>query len=328
MRPIRSSTFPTARARSKCGRTARNRRIAYAGAVLHWLYLTPLRRNTGLWTQTIVWLSVSGCVMCLSGLTWGLLVARRSPYTGIMRWHHYAGLVFGVFTFTWIFSGLLSMDPWDWHPSTAPTRAQRDAVTGGPFALDRATLDAVQRALGALRSAGVRDAELVQFRGEPHFAGEHRLASLVQPERGAFAQFDARAIEAAARSAMPDAPVEESAWLVDYDAYYADRRGRTLALPVLRVKFADANATWLYVDPFRGEIVRKEERLTRVNRWLYHGFHSFDLPFLYARRPLWDVIVIALSLGGLASALTSLAPAWRRVRGRAGGARRTMARTP
>jgi hypothetical protein len=60
--------------------------------------------------------------------------------------------------------------------------------------------------------------------------------------------------------------------------------------------------------------VRKEERLSRVNRWLYHGFHSLDFPFLYWRRPLWDVAIVALSLGGLASAVTSLLPAWRRLR--------------
>jgi hypothetical protein len=51
-----------------------------------------------------------------------------------------------------------------------------------------------------------------------------------------------------------------------------------------------------------------------VNRWLYHGFHSLDFPFLYARRPLWDVVMIVLSLGGLASAVTSIVPAWRRIR--------------
>src|SRR3954469_3295636 len=47
--------------------TARDRRIAYAGAVLHWLYFTPLRRNGPLWNQTIIWLSLAGCLMCVSG---------------------------------------------------------------------------------------------------------------------------------------------------------------------------------------------------------------------------------------------------------------------
>ncbi len=51
--------------------------------------------------------------------------------------------------------------------------------------------------------------------------------------------------------------------------------------------------TWLYLDPFRGSIVRKEVSLTRINRWFYHGLHSLDFPFLYYRCPLWDAVVIS-----------------------------------
>ena len=61
-------------------------------------------------------------------------------------------------------------------------------------------------------------------------------------------------------------------------------------------------------------MVRKEERLTRLNRWLYHGLHSLDVPFLYYRRPLWDAVVIVLSLGGFVLTLTTLVPAVRRLR--------------
>jgi hypothetical protein len=294
--------------------TARDRRIAYVGAVLHWLYFTPLRRNGPLWNQTVIWLSVAGCVMCLSGFVWGVTVARRSPYTGIMRWHHYAGLIFGVFTFTWIFSGLLSMDPWDWHPSTAPTRAQREAAAGGALRLDRFEVRALQRALQTRALADARDVELLQFRGEQVLSAEHRLVALWSPSMNAFARFPDDVIEQTAREAMPGTPIAESAWLREYDSYYYDRRGGTLALPVLRVKFADPDETWLYLDPSRGAIVRREQRLSRLNRWLYHGFHSLDFPFLYSRRPLWDVVMIVLSLGGLASAVTSLLPAYRRLR--------------
>jgi hypothetical protein len=70
----------------------------------------------------------------------------------------------------------------------------------------------------------------------------------------------------------------------------------------------------LYVDAATGTVLRKEERLTRLNRWLYHGLHSFDFPFLYYRRPLWDITVIVLSAGGLGLCLAAVAPAWLRVR--------------
>ena len=116
--------------------TAHERRLAYAGAVVHWLYFTPFRRHPRVWNDSIIGLSIAGSVLCLLGLVWGLYVGIASPYRGWMQWHHYAGLLSGLVSFTWIFSGLLSLDPWDWHPSTTPTQAQRDAFSGGPLRLE------------------------------------------------------------------------------------------------------------------------------------------------------------------------------------------------
>ena len=278
---------------------ARARRIAYAGAVLHWIYFTPFRRNGVLWAQSIIWLSIAGSVMCLLGLVWGIYTGVKSPYRGWLRWHHYAGLAFGVVSFTWIFSGLLSMDPWDWHPSTSPTRAQREAFSGGPLRLAALTIDDLR----AAASPGAKELEVVQFKGAARWLVDGRPGSPI----------DRDALVAAARDAMPHVEVADETMLEQYDAHYYDRTGE-LPLPVLRVRFADAQGTWLYVDPGRGRIARVEARLSRVNRWLYHGLHSLDFPFLYRRRPLWDIVVISLSLGGMASVVTSLAPAWRRLR--------------
>jgi len=281
--------------------TATERRVAYAGAVLHWLYFTPFRKHSVAWAQTIIWLSIAGTLMCVLGLTWGLYVGVRSPYRGWMRWHHYAGLVFGVITCTWIFSGLLSMDPWDWHPGTSPTRAQRDRLAGGPLRLDRVALEDLRGALAGAPAA--KEIEIVPFEGQPRLLVDGRAAAPV----------DERALMAAAREALPGAAVEDAVWLDRYDSYYYDRR-RGAPLPVLRVRFSDPSRTWLYLDPQRGAIVRKEERLSRLNRWLYHGLHSLDFAGLYDRRPLWDAVVIVLSVGGIASAVTSTVPAWRRLR--------------
>lgn len=311
--------------------TASERRWAYPGAILHWLYLTPLRRNGALWAQLVIWASLAGTAMAVTGLVWGVWrfspqrpyrLKRervRSPYAGWMRWHHYAGLLVGVTTVTWVFSGLLSMDPWDWHPSTSPTRVQREALTGGALRLTGVSVRALQEAVAALN--GAREAELVQFRGTLFLADAHNLVSVADP-RGV-AHIDRTAIVDAARSAAGAASVRDVAWLDRYDAYYYDRDGE-LPLPVVRVRYDDPQQTWLYVDGVRGTPLRKEERLTRLNRWLYHGLHSLDFPFLYYRRPLWDVVVIALSAGGLIVSLTTIAPAFRRFRRHA----RRLTRSP
>jgi len=306
--------------------TAHERRWAYVGPILHWIYFAPLRRRAALWTQTIIWLSMAGCALSLSGLVWGvwrISVSARyrlkrehshSPYAGLMRWHHYAGLVFGVATFTWIFSGLLSMDPWDWHPATTPTRHQRDAVAGGTLRLNGVTVDRLHAAASMVPALNqVRELEIVQFRGERFLLSDSLLVSLDRPERGAFTRFSDDVMTASAHAAMPGVPVRSALWLNEYDAYYYDRT-RTLALPVLRVRYDDRSQTWLYFDPRLGSIVRREERLTRVNRWLYHGLHSLDFPLLYPSRPLWDLLVITLSLGGLVVSTTTLVAAGRRLK--------------
>ena len=52
--------------------TRRGRRWAYLGAVPHWIYFTSLRRHAALWTKLVIWLSIAGCLLALTGLAWGL----------------------------------------------------------------------------------------------------------------------------------------------------------------------------------------------------------------------------------------------------------------
>ena len=331
--------------------TRRGRLWAWLGAVPHWLYFTPLRSRASFWSDLVIGLSLLGCLLALSGIVWGLWRlsastgyrlrggASRSPYAGLMRWHHYAGLAFGLFTFTWIFSGGLSMDPWSWHPGTGATDAQRRALAGGPPRLGPLTADALRAAAHEIGERfEPKELEVVQLANEPHVlavdpAGappedlalpntlatlrsqvpEQRLVSMLHPEDGAFVRFADERIEAVAAAARPGASILEATWLRAYDDYYYDRsRGRPL--PVLRVRYDDDARTWLYLDPYRGAVARKEERLTRVNRWLYRGLHGLDFPSLYGRRPLWDAIVIGLSLGGILVSVTSAAQGWRRLR--------------
>lgn len=305
--------------------TASGRRWGAAGAVLHWLYFTPFRRHAGLWADAIIWLSIAGAVTCAIGLAWGLwrfaplrgyrLRDHRqwSPYAAAMRWHHYAGLLFGMTTLTWVFSGLLSMDPWDWHPGTAPTRDQRANVAGANPRTDDQSADRIRKAIAAFSPAWPKEVELARFRGQSYARAAAGIVSLDAPHLGAQDMLRPDLVVGAAAIAMPGVAIDGLQWMDEYDAYYYDR-DRRLSLPVLRVRYGDPQHTWLYFDPRRGTVVRKEERLSRMNRWLYHGLHSFDFPWLYYRRPLWDVLVIAFSAGGIVLSATTLTASWRRLR--------------
>jgi hypothetical protein len=332
--------------------TRRQRVWGYLGAVMHWLYFTPLRRHLDLWVNLIVYTSLAGVILCLSGIAWGVwrfspfgryrmkAAPAHSPYAGTMKWHHYAGLIFGLTTSTWIFSGMMSMTPWDWSPGSAPTKAQREAVSGGALDLKRVSLDTLRTSLATVSAEfAPRELTIAQFRGEPFAVAhrppadvaafewrntdvaafiepsslEQRIVPLATPTQKPFSRFPDDVVVTAAREALPGARMTEAVWLSEYDSYYYDRTG-IRALPVLRARYDDAVDTWLYLDPAKGRIALKEERRSRLERWLYHGLHSLDFPFLYNRRPLWDVLLIGLSIGGTVLSATTLLPALRRLR--------------
>jgi hypothetical protein len=69
----------------------------------------------------------------------------------------------------------------------------------------------------------------------------------------------------------------------------------------------------VYVDPETSQLLAQEPRLSRVERWLYNGLHSLDFSFWYNSRPLWDVGMLVLLLGGLASSAIGLFVGFSRV---------------
>ena len=130
-----------------------DRQARFWSGVLHWTYFTGLRRNEELWIFLITWGSMVGALMCLLGIVigvWRLGLRRRyrlkgvaslSPYAGWMRWHHYAGLLFGFLTCTWAFSGALSLTPFDFLRVAPMTFEQRRAVSGDPIDFDMLTVE-------------------------------------------------------------------------------------------------------------------------------------------------------------------------------------------
>jgi hypothetical protein len=326
----------------------RGRFWGYISAVLHWTYFTSFRRQSELWRFVIGWGSTAGAVMCLLGMVVGVVRLRvkkyrlragqsHSPYAGWMKWHHYTGLAFGILTMTWAFSGAMSLSlPFPNLRNGPATEAQRWAVAGSPIDMNAVTLDRLRAGLAVFQqSFAPKSIAVRQFRGEPYLIGyrpppawsyeqeigsqeeryeprqEHRIVPVLTPERGAFARFEDARMWDVAKAAMPGVPIADATWLHEYDSYYYDKNGDR-PLPVLRVRHADEAGTWLYLDPSLGTMMRLD-RGGRWNRWLYHGLHSLDFPFLRYKRPLWDIVVILLSIGGAVLSATTLLPSWRRL---------------
>lgn len=313
--------------------TATERAWNWLGAWLHWLYMFRGNAFDPWWTDIVVWTSTAGTALVLSGAIVGVLRMRlrlryrsgaRSPYREpFMRWHHWTGIAFALVCFTWILSGLLSMSP-PWKPfeSDGP-RPDPRALAGGAFAatqFNRAP-DEVLRAFG--ESIRPRELRLIRFDGASWWLavdgiGRTRLLADVDGETRA--SHSRETLLAAAPKLMAHARVVEAVWLERHDAYYYARAAHTMLghverpLPVLRVKFDDARASWAHIDPASGTLIGVSDRLQRVRRWLFAFLHSFDWLPLLERRPLWDVLLIVLSAGGLAVSTTGVVIGWRRLR--------------
>ncbi|WP_159916794.1 PepSY domain-containing protein [Pantoea sp. 18069] len=302
----------------------------YAGAWIHWLY--PFRGNAfnAYWTDIVNGLSIAGIAVALAGTAVGLMRWRftrpyrsgaRSPYPGrMMRWHHVTGLLFALVTITWIFSGLMSMNPWRIFDSGAPP-LRTAALQAGPLALGMQ--DATPQAL--LRAAGSSVREL---RWQPVLG---RTMVFAQAASGAAQPFDAgtaeplaidpEALRAAAAGLVPSS-VARIDTLTDYDLYYYARDAHTMMggsdkpLPIWRIVFDDPHATWVHLDPHTGRVLGQLDSHRRTSRWLFAMLHSWDWLPLLERRPLWDITLLVLSLGGLLLSGSGMVIGWRRLRRR------------
>lgn len=302
--------------------TRKERLLATLGPVVHWIYPTALRRHAAAWNRLVVWLSALGVLVAASGLVtgiWASVRARRqssslSTYgAGWLRWHHLFGLVFGLFTFTWVLSGLLSMSPFDWQGSTSPSADLRRQFAGS----GNRWADFVKTPAAAIEELG-KELELKELEARfvgarPYWIGyESGGRSLALPADGpptrVTSELDTGVLHELARGAFGDADLVEWQRLEDYDGLYTSKRtfqgGRRL--PVYRARFDDAERTVLYVDPQRGAPVAVFDRRARLDRVLYRGLHSWDLWDFHNRRPWWDFVVGLALLGGTLSSITGV----------------------
>jgi hypothetical protein len=299
--------------------TTASRLGAYVGPIPHWLYFTPLRVRQQAWSRVVIWTSGVGTIATILGLVVGVWMyspskryrvsgaAARLPYRGQKRWHAIIGLIVGVTAATWAYSGMLSMDPFGDRGRPEPLRLLSSNVHVAAFAAKDP-----RAALEELGDLDVRELEFASFAGEPVYVatlahGDSRIVPLAGLPRQEFDRQQIGQIVSATVAAKGGADITV---LDQYDRYYLDRR-RARPLPVLLAELHDADATRYYIDPKTARVVGSYSARAWTTRWLYHGLHSLDFPWLYNHRPAWDIVVITLMLAGTALSVTSVVLAWR-----------------
>jgi hypothetical protein len=313
--------------------TRSSRTFAYLGAIPHWLYYTPLRKNGLWWSRIVIWSSGVATVAALLGLMVGISMYSPSkrywfvgeptsiPYRGQKRLHMIFGLFFGIIACTWAFSGMLSMDPF---PVTSEAgvgsggggNRMLAALRGGQLQMGPFDAKPPGEALAEVASQlHVKRLDFTWFVGDPvYLATEDPHHTRIIPVNGPPAErFDTNRMIQVLKSASQPTGLAEVRVIQQYDAYYEDRL-REKPLPVILARLNDKEQTRYYIDPRTARVVGGYNSDLWMERWLYHGLHSLDFPWLYKHRPAWDIVVLSLLLGGTALCITSIILAWRVVR--------------
>jgi uncharacterized iron-regulated membrane protein len=292
----------------------------WAGAVLHWIYFTPLRSSYTAWDQAVWWLSLVAMLVAIAGSVIGIMRAmvalrQRPPSLSFfrqkwMRWHHILGLFTAIFVIAWIFSGWLSMDHGRLFSRGQPTEAQEAAYRGG-------SLESVLAAVSPETLTPLGSVKRIDF----HAVGGSPLLTVLRSDGrvervdGAGETLDEGAITTlvgrGVRMGWPGGsagPIEA----VDPTAMYALAEGwphSTLRVPIIGGRHPD-----LYIDGDNGQILTIMDDSRSAYAWSYYALHTFNFPGLTTRPVLRQVIVLIPLAIGFVFSLTGVVIGWRRLR--------------
>ncbi len=277
--------------------TTRSERVwNWLGSVIHWLYPTALRQHVTAWAQTVIWLTIFSLFLTITGVVIGIKQyrkrrnGRRSPYKAWALWHHYAGLIFGVLTLTWLFSGLFSMNPWGALESRS-AYAEREILNGADMSVGEA-VELLQASAEFIPPDTVR-IESAYWLGETYLVAYDRDGNRFRFNHDGPATGIAEQDLLAAQQQLEygDAKVD---LLESGDEYYYSHHDQR-EFPVYRLIYE--NGERFYISALSGTLLRFADNNAKTYRWLFNAFHAGDFHAIARFRPVWDVFMLILLLG-------------------------------
>ena len=292
----------------------------WAGAVVHWIYFTPLRQSWTAWNQVVWWTSLAALLSSAAGTWLGIVrmtanraAGRRglSPFRGWMRWHHLIGLFASVIVMTWMLSGWLSMDHGRVFSMGRATDEQAARLSGMPLADAARSVspDSLQR------MAPATEVDFDAVGGRPvltAYSSRTGTPRVMFPIDGgdALPRIPDSLLLAGVKRVWPDAAAVApasgavaSAAVTGADALYrhaestgADAAGFT----------AEGGSLRVYVDPSTGRFLTVMDPSRRGYAWVYYGLHTLEFPGLIERPALRTALVLSLLTLGFVSSATGV----------------------
>jgi hypothetical protein len=296
----------------------------WLGANLHWIYPFQLRQHASVWHWVIVVLSSWGVLSVLTGGTIGLMRLRLrkryrgkdiTPYRGINKIHHTLGLVCVVFLFTYMTSGLLSVNPFGVFSSNASCQISESVYAGN---LQKNSIELHRDNIHQLIKNN-NDLKEIRFywvadRVYPIGITLNTRKLLKDNVQQPLRVLVDHAVRKASIHCDVNNAIIQTSKLDAFDHYYYSHHGSNRPLPVYKIELNDKEKTWIYINAHTGEWIFSKTSKQRIQRWLYNGLHSLDFLLLTERRPLWDFTVITLCLLAAVMAFSSMVIAFKRLR--------------
>jgi hypothetical protein len=294
----------------------------WSGAVLHWIYFTPLRKSWSAWNQTVWWLSLLALLGSVAGTWLGIHRFAKtrasgrtawSPFRGWMRWHHVIGLFASVIVLVWIFSGWLSMDHGRLFSKGAvsPDRALR--FQGMP--LNSITRAVPPRFIGRLGPASelsfgaVAGRPFVAAQGGP--SNSSGIYWLDAPDGAPTMVIPSSLLISGLNAAWPGEHVIQAVVEANPDFYAV---AESLEKTVVPFNVGTSQVSRVYVDGVTGELLVAMDISRRAYAWVYYALHTFNFPLLLVHTSTRTVVVLLLLSIGLTFSCTGAVLGFQRLR--------------
>lgn len=297
--------------------TSSDRMWAWLGAIPHWAYFSWLRQNSNLWSNTIIWLSGLGCIMVITGIYVGIDIWHKSrkrngsisPYKKKWyHWHYITGLIFGFFTFTFCFSGMISVTDiphWISHPEE---NINLKKIYKKSPRIDAYKLD---YRLILNRIPAVRQLEWSSFGKVPYYivsTGKKELFIDASKDSIESLNLSKGVIESAILGLYTKPQIHSTNLITSFETYYRDmskmHKGAD-QLPVWKISVQDKDNSCYYINPLTAKI-QYVNNTSRWKYWMYTALHRLRIPGLNSNTTLRKTCIWILLLGGTVVSLTGV----------------------
>jgi uncharacterized iron-regulated membrane protein len=294
----------------------------WSGAVIHWIYFTPLRKSYSAWNQVVWWVSLVALLSSAVGTWLGFLrfannraAGRKglSPFRGWMRWHHVIGLFASVIVVSWMLSGWLSMDHgrlFSRGETTATQTLQMRGMSVGAVT-HAATLESLREVAPASEITINAVAGRAFLTAYGPSGRDARILFLDQPSAPILAALPDSLLLSGVDQLWP-AQVQAISGPDTYDDLY--RMAESTPGSAAGFRVTGKPALRIYVDRYSGRFLTVMDPSRRSYAWIYYALHTFQFPGLIEHPEIRTGLILALLTLGFTASATGVVLSVKRLR--------------